>query len=259
MASTRLDGGERPLPSADPYEDGIRLLTWNIGGALEGEARAARDGELDHVARTLLELQPDLVFLQEVRSARQAALLLSKLGGDWASEVSRSKRGRQVVALVRGHALEAGPDLPVRGPLSVEVFFDDGSRMLAVGVYADAFSARKRNDLLGSVTDTMANVHGDLRMIAGDFNLDLDLDKRRDLFSDDAYLDVETYNYVSERFLDAARGSGATAEPDRRLDYVFLSVAADRVRAAGPIRGRRVGDMDHDPLIVDLAPIAGKR
>ena len=82
-------------------------------------------------------------------------------------------------------------------------------------------------------------------------NVDLDLDKRRDLFSNDAYRDVESYNYVASALDDATRGTGSTAEPDRRLDYVFASPEL-LATAAGPWKGRRAGDMDHDPVVVDL-------
>jgi endonuclease/exonuclease/phosphatase family metal-dependent hydrolase len=88
--------------------------------------------------------------------------------------------------------------------------------------------------------------------LAGDFNLDLDLDKRRDLFTDDEYRDVETYNYVANRLVDAARGRGSTAEPDRRLDYIFAEREAFLVIDSGPWKGHRSGQMDHDPVVADL-------
>jgi endonuclease/exonuclease/phosphatase family metal-dependent hydrolase len=85
--------------------------------------------------------------------------------------------------------------------------------------------------------------------LLGDLNLDLD--KQRDLSSNRVHLDVETYNYVGGLLQDAARGRGSTAEPDRRLDYVFVSPAAT-VEAAGPWKERRSGTMDHDPVGADL-------
>ena len=72
-----------------------------------------------------------------------------------------------------------------------------------------------------------------------------------DLFTDDEYLDVETYNYVSRGLEDVGRGRGATAEPDRRLDYLFVDPGLE-VLGAGPVVGRRSGAMDHDPLAADL-------
>ena len=91
-----------------------------------------------------------------------------------------------------------------------------------------------------------------LKILAGDLNLDIDLDKRRNLFSDDAYLDVETYNYVAQRLSDVTLNTGSTAEPDRRLDYIFADAKRFNLVHSGPWKGRRVADMDHDPVVVDL-------
>lgn len=60
---------------------------------------------------------------------------------------------------------------------------------------------------------------------------------RQDLFTDDAHLDVETYNYIRARFQDAAFNTGSTVEPDRRLDYIFVDEAVT-VLGAGSWRGR---------------------
>ena len=90
------------------------------------------------------------------------------------------------------------------------------------------------------------------KILAGDLNLDIDIDKRRYLFSDDEYLDIETYNYVAQRFSDVTLNTGSTAEPDRRLDYIFADVKRLKVDRAGPWKGKRVADMDHDPVVADL-------
>jgi endonuclease/exonuclease/phosphatase family metal-dependent hydrolase len=80
------------------------------------------------------------------------------------------------------------------------------------------------------------------------------VNKRGDLFTDEAHRDVETYNYAAQALQDAAAAVDAhapTAEPDRRVDYVFVSLER-RVLAAGPWKGRRVGAMDHDPVVADI-------
>jgi hypothetical protein len=87
---------------------------------------------------------------------------------------------------------------------------------------------------------------------AGDLNLDIDLGKRRDLISDDAYLDVETYNTIVQHLVDAAVNTGSAAEPDRRLDYIFFDPGPVAVMNSGPWKGRRIADMDHDPVVSDL-------
>lgn len=244
-----------PAPAQRPPDGALRIVTWNVGGATSEGARSLADDDLEHVAGVLRALAPELCFLQEVRSPWQARRLAAALGEEWTASVSGGARGRRVVALARSAQLT---DMPLpRDDAALGVLYRTGAgaRVRAVGVHADAFSAARRNELLGELADALlAAGEAEVRVLAGDCNLDLDLDKRRDLFSDDAYLDVETYNYLAERYRDAGGGSGATAEPDRRLDYLFLHAPDWDVVAAGPWRGERQGDMDHDPLVVDLRP-----
>ena len=125
--------------------------------------------------------------------------------------------------------------------------------LLVVIIHADPFSAKERNSLIGQVTDVLMNQNsGHLRFLAGDLNLDVDIDKRRDLFSDNEHLDVETYNYLVQRLSDVTRDTGSTAEPDRRLDYIFADAERVSVLRVGPWKGLRVADMDHDPVVADL-------
>ena len=131
--------------------------------------------------------------------------------------------------------------------------FPDKPPVAAVNIHADALSAKQRNSAIGRAVDLLDSIPAEgVKILAGDLNLDIDLDKRRDLFTDDEHLDVETYNYVAARMTDAAVNAGSTAEPDRRLDYIFVKGGALKVVRAGPWKGQRVPDMDHDPVVADL-------
>lgn len=255
-----------PDPRTPPFElvpkspEVLRVVTWNVGGAgRDGEWGSSLDDEhVEHVAAVLRELDPDLCFLQEVRSGLQTRRLLEALGAGWVRETASSGRGRRVAALAQRGMLEP-VDLDVAGgprdALAVRYSPRAGGAVVAVGLHADVRSAERRNDEIGAIAAVLARragTHDEGHLLVGDLNFDLDLDKRRDLFTDDAYLDVETYNFVAGHFRDAGRGTGATAEPDRRLDYVFVEPGAFEVRSAGPVKGRRVGDMDHDPVAADL-------
>ncbi|MCZ6597178.1 MAG: endonuclease/exonuclease/phosphatase family protein [Planctomycetota bacterium] len=228
----------------------LRVATWNVGGFDDGRPHALRVEDVEAVARTLLELDPDLVFLQEVGGRERYSYLLRSLGAGWDGVQSG---GGDLAAFARRGDLER---FDVRSPSTRVLGVHLRSRLgvvSAVGVHAHAFSSRRRNLVVGSALDSLREeARSSALVFAGDLNLDLDLDKHRDLFSDDAHRDVETYNYVAERLLDAARGAGPTAEPDRRLDYVFVSEDAFEVVQAGPWKGRRVGSMDHDRVVVDL-------
>ena len=52
------------------------------------------------------------------------------------------------------------------------------------------FSATRRNRLIGRSVDHLLAASGSngAAVLVGDLNIDLDLDKRRDMFSDDAHL-----------------------------------------------------------------------
>ena len=124
--------------------------------------------------------------------------------------------------------------------------------LAAATLHADAFSSRRRNLGIGEIITGLLRKDAAVYLLAGDLNLDLDLDKRRDLFTDDEHLDVETYNFLATRLADVTRGTGSTAEPDRRLDYIFCSEEGVEILGRGPLRGRRRGAMDHDPVLADL-------
>lgn len=224
----------------------LRVVTWNVGGAAEGEPHLLLAEHTAAVAESLAALEPDLVFLQEIPADGELLdQLVALLGEPWT--VRRGRRG--VVALSTDGELVPWP-VPLTRSVAVRVEFA-GRSLAALGIHASAYSAHDRNREIGPTLDALLEQPADGHLYAGDLNLDLDLDKRGDLFTSDFYADVETYNYVASRLRDAARGRGATAEPDRRLDYLFVSAELE-VRAAGPWKGRRVGTMDHDPLVVDL-------
>lgn len=246
-----------------PARDGnLRIVTWNLGESTEAGAPALRDEALPTVIEALRFLAPDLVLLQEIRTRRQAESLASELGDGWSLALPPTGE-RRVALLARGvlipfdvpraagRALGAHANLRVGSPQgAVEVD--------VVVVHADAFSSRRRNRLLGSAADALAErARGPHTILGGDFNLEVDPDRRRDLLSDDAYLDLESFHYAARGKIDAGVDAGPTAEPDRRIDYILVGEGGFAVRRSGVWRGRRVGAMDHDPLIVDLEPLRG--
>jgi endonuclease/exonuclease/phosphatase family metal-dependent hydrolase len=238
-----------PPPALERPAAAWRIVTWNVGrgfpdGALSDEA-------VEHVADTLAALDPDLCFLQELDDRRQLGRLARALGVGREAVASHGGGDRRVALLARRGTLEPLELEGIPGRHVGALWEHAGRTLACIDVHADAFSSRKRNAELGALARQLAEIRADARVLAGDINLDLDLGKRRDLFSDDENLDVETYNFVAGTLGDAARGTGATAEPDRRLDYVFVDPRL-RVSAAGPFRGRRAAGMDHDPVVVDV-------
>lgn len=232
-----------------PAADVVRVVTWNVGRAKERDgAPLARELE-QHVADTLRAIDADVVLLQELADGAQVMRLSRLLGIEREQRTFGpfSSRSLAIFAL-RGRVTNSGAsDAGLIGDWQ-----DDTGRFLRIAcVHAHAWSARERNRALGATVDLLLQLAGP-HLLGGDLNIDLDLDKRRDLFSDDTHRDVETYNYLATRLADLTNGTGATAEPDRRLDYIFVTRGIEH-RQAGPLRDHRSGAMDHDPLIADLS------
>lgn len=243
-------GGFTPGPKDQGV---IRVVTWNVGGTDGDGGRPLSAPLVDHVADVLAGLDPDVVVLQELADRDQADRMLRELGWREGDAEVTFGGGRRVAVLTREGRLRQTSAPGHRGTTLVCRRTGRGVVDLTIGaVHASAWSSEDRNAHVGEIAARLEQEPGRV-ILAGDLNLDLDLDKRGDLFSDDAYRDVETYNYVAARFTDAARGRGSTAEPDRRLDYVFVRGALT-VIAAGPVKDRRVADMDHDPVVADLRP-----
>ena len=249
-------------PSASGFDKSVRepgsvrVMTWNVG-QMGGTGGAPLDeAALQHVADVITELEPDLVFLQELEDRAQLRALSDRLGDEWSTAISRPGERRVAALAPRGElqAQRLGNE-PTRS-LTVELRLSDGRALLALCLHADAWSSAARNAEIGASVDALlsASSAADIRtrLFVGDLNIDLDLDKRGDLFSDDAHRDVETYNYVGQLMLDTTRGTGFTAQPDRRLDYIFAEPASIEVLQAGPLHGLRVCGMDHEPLVADL-------
>ena len=233
-----------------PPEDGIRVVTWNIGCGSENP-RPVRDAYLAGIARTLNELKPDLVLLQEFARREQAVKLREILGSEWSVEThgGRVFSGLAVLTYKGSLRVTRNRNLRRRKALSLVYVKPGLLPVRVVNLHGDMLSSKKRNDLMGRALNWLK--HEDQAILGGDLNLDVDLKKRGDLFTDDLYRDVETYNYLANRMNDVGLNTGSTAEPDRRLDYLFVSQGF-KVINAGPWKGHRQGEMDHDPLIGDL-------
>lgn len=243
------------LPAFDEHDqDALRIVSWNLGGAVSARGAAAYVGyERERVAATLRAIDADVVFLAELGEASELERLSAAVeAGRYRAIGPLEGSGRQVGFLVRrGDAWRVSS--PVESARALAIVYDRHRRrdLTLLGLHASPWSAEERNALVGAGAEWLVRQRGGT-ILLGDFNLDLDLDKRRDLFSNDEHLDVETYNYVARRYADAGVEAGPTAEPDRRLDYVFCERGAFELEGAWVLHPARVGDMDHAPLVVDV-------
>ncbi len=246
---------ERPTAAEDAFAardpGGLRVLTWNIGGSAGDSGRPLDDAHLQHVADVLRELDPDVAVLQELQGTEQLERLRNLLGSEhWQARLPVESERSLAVLCKRGE-LSAQP-VGARGRIVAARY--QSRKLPAVellALHSDAFSARRRNLVVGAAMRWLEGLSGP-RLLLGDLNLDLDPERGRDVFSDNAYRDVESYNVIAGLLVDAGLGRGNTAEPDRRLDYIFYDPQAFKLIHCAPWKGQRVGDMDHDPLVADL-------
>ncbi len=243
LAPTASEAALDAPPAKSRARGEWRVVTWNVGGSANGTAHPLADSDLEAVAKTLRELRPDLVLLQEFRYGTQWDALRARF--EVGAGYVQSAADDVAIVAVRG-ALADGRSSGLFAQARWQV---DGHEFAVGALHAAAWSARERRREIGGALDRTLQMTARAHLFGGDLNLDVD--QRGDLFSNDPQRDAEVYNYVAERLLDAGAGRGPTAEPDRRLDYLFVSREFE-VRAAGPWKGRRSGTMDHDPLVVDL-------
>jgi endonuclease/exonuclease/phosphatase family metal-dependent hydrolase len=257
FGATSIDrGGGRVDWSRGPRSDrAVRLMTWNVGSSGGERGGAMSDEWIDAVAAVIRAADADLVALQELRDRGQAERLVARLGDGWVQHATR--RGRRLALLARDAGLEVRT-LDVSGDRDFLLgsYVGRAGALTVAVVHADAYSSRLRNRQLGETARWLRATRG-RQVLVGDLNLDLDLGKRSDLFSDDEHLDVETYNHLTQRtaegsLVDVGVGAGSTAEPDRRLDYVFAHTRGLAWERVGVLGGVRSIGMDHDPLLVDL-------
>ena len=121
----------------------------------------------------------------------------------------------------------------------------DGDRFVAVSLHLDAFDSGRRSLQAEEVLAGVRRLNMDSAFLCGDFNLDPSIHARG---SEDQSL----YRLLTKEYQDAAKFAGPTTMVSRRLDYVFFRSPHPLQVASRVLRDKRVGLMDHDPLLVEV-------
>ncbi len=249
---------QRSLLAAKP-SDGprLRLMTWNIGYAeLEDDSRA-HTKDLKTVADTILSNDPDAVALQELTGPDQLKILLGYLHGRYTGAVAPPGNSDRVDAVLVKDAKARFEDLPADGKHAVAATFHPRPQspgVVLLSAHADAFSATRRRVFTGEVVDwARSRPPGSIVLIGGDFNFELDARDESHFYSDNVKHDSEAYSYVLKYFRDLGRDAGNTAINDRRIDYIFGPSEAVLLRRAEVLQGAGTEQMDHWPLLVEVA------
>jgi len=235
----------------------LTLMTWNIGYAeLEDDSRA-HTKDLQLVANTILNNDPDVVTLQELTGNDQLRTLLGYLHGKYQGAVASPGNSDRVDAVLVKNRQAKFEDVAAAEKHFVAGRFQLPSQspeIIVISAHADAFSAAQRRVFTGDVVDWSRNHSRDaLVFIGGDFNFELAAKDESHFYSDNLQNDSEAYSYLLKYFRDLGRAAGDTAVNDRRIDYFFGPAESVFVRRAAVLRGTGAAQMDHWPLIVEVA------
>ncbi|MDX6386176.1 MAG: hypothetical protein QOK48_3749 [Blastocatellia bacterium] len=259
-SAIRFDPSRKRTLLAGSPADGphLRLLTWNIGYAeLEDDSRAHTE-DLRAVAETILSNDPDAVTLQELTGPGQLKLLLGYLRGRYKGAVAPlGNSDRAAAVLVKDSAARFEP-VPADGKYGIAAVFHLRPQLpevLLVSAHADAFRSSRRRVFTGDVVEWTRNraPAGAVVFIGGDFNFELEAKDESHLYTNNLKDDSEAYSYTLKYFRDLGREAGNTAVNDRRIDYVFGPPETVLLRRAEVLRGAGVAQMDHSPLLVEVA------
>jgi len=249
----------------------LRLMSWNIGnGDLESETRAHAE-DLPAVAQVIKDNDADAVAIQELTGEDQLKLLLAHLEHRYRGYVCSPGNADRVDAVLvkignvnkdrdgRRFTDDRGVrfnDVPAGDRFAAAATFrlhKDLPEIVFVSAHANAFSASRRRTFVAEVVDWARSQAGsELAFVAGDFNFEVSIRNKTNLFTDDAKHDSESYAYLLKYFRDLGRDAGETSINDRRIDYVFGPPGTVSLRRAEVLRGAGVGRMDHRPLLVEV-------
>lgn len=249
---------ERTLLAAGVHDGPrLRVMTWNIGYAeLEDDSRA-HTKDLQAVADIILSNDPDAIALQELTGPEQLKILLGYLHGRYRGTVAAAGNSDRVDAVLVKDRNAGFEQLPADGKFAIAASFHlrtELPNVVFVSAHADAFSAARRRVFTGEVVDWARNrPHQSIVLIAGDFNFELNPKNESHLYTDNVKNDSEAYSYALKYFRDLGRDAGYTAVNDRRIDYLFGPAEAVVLRRAEVLRDAGVGQMDHWPLLIEVA------
>ena len=235
-----------PIVKETQERTSLRLLTWNVGKIyLLWDSRVS-DGDLQHIAAVIQEINPHLAALQEFRDQAQLNRLMALLSKEWRGAITEDQYDRRAVLLSRlPSRFFPLPSSTGREAQAAIIDFHPGLQIGVVSLHLDAFDANRR---LLQAEEFYAGVLrlGENRFImAGDFNMDPTITSQNSI-------DQQLYQFLTREMVDAAAQSGATSLISRRLDYVFYRGLNVKRASEYVIRDKRINMMDHDPVVVEL-------
>src|SRR5258708_1338399 len=225
-------------------------MTWNIGYADLDADNRAQNKDIPNIAEVILNNDPDIVALQEITGEGQLQFLLRRLKGKYKGSISPlGNDDRTVAVLVKDQTAIFETINTETGRTAIAAHLklgEDKPSVTFISAHADAYNSKKRRTFVGDIVDwAQPKLNSDRVLIAGDFNLEVDLDKAEDSYTDNAKNDSESYNYLVKHFRDLGKDAGYTAVNNRRIDYIFgPSVDIAGVQDAKVLSEAAMGKMD---------------
>jgi len=229
----------------------VRVLTWNVGRLYSPRGNnRLDDADVPQVARTIWELDADIVLLQELVEARQLDALVDRLPGYVGRIAERCRYDRHVAALARTRLAPEFEQLLLddTGRGLVGVTFAGGAwRGCAIAVHFDVFDAARRRSQAREVRALIDARREPVVAVGGDFNLDPEWAARLG-----RHVDVGTFRLLADRLRDGGRRAGPTLIGIGRVDHLLAGGERERQMHTRVSPNRRLPLGDHDPLVCDL-------
>jgi endonuclease/exonuclease/phosphatase family metal-dependent hydrolase len=227
----------------------LRVVTWNVGRVYTPtNNNRLDDADVPRVAKTLHELDPDVVLLQELVDEVQLRALLSQTRGLVGELASKCAYDRHCATLARRDLEPRFEQLALdptgRGVVLTSVRVGD-VRAAALGVHFDVFARERRREQASAVAALTDGRAEPLVVVGGDLNFDPAIS----VGAGDA-LDGGTWQLLTERFRDAGGEAGPTLLGLLRVDHLLVRGGGGLHTRVSPRRLLPLGD--HDPLLCDI-------
>jgi endonuclease/exonuclease/phosphatase family metal-dependent hydrolase len=227
----------------------LRIVTWNVGRLYTKNGNNRLDDEdIPSVAKTLHDLDGDIVLLQELVDVLQLRALMVRTGAEYLGQIAEQcEYDRKCAVLVRKrfspefeqHRLE-----PTGRGLVLAHFVAGAKRIAAASVHFDVFNRPRRRSQAEALLQITDGREEDVVLAAGDFNFDPEW-----AAGTQDVVDRGSWELLTSRLADTGFGMGPTLMNMWRVDHVLVRGGRGRSLV---IRNRRLPLGDHDAVVCDL-------
>ncbi|MCP4849302.1 MAG: endonuclease/exonuclease/phosphatase family protein [Verrucomicrobiaceae bacterium] len=243
-------GASGAYPLAEPQDDDVRLMSWNLGGRAPF-FRGSNDADIGAVAEIVRKHEVHVLCLQGVSSRQFLDKLLLELGHDWKGGVS-SGGGKSTAVLSRigGEVQSPLNGMDYGGPTVLRIRSHKGMLQFVSCHGSPGRKSWQRRKMVDWILHEFRGAKSKT-VIAGDFNIDTSRGWTflAPMLSDSLSFDLASWRALAIMGEDPGFDARATSSMGRRSDWVMVD-------SKMPITGYRVlqsvevGRMDHFPVLL---------